>query len=123
LYECLNELKDIWRFQYAIEGNVINIYLPSVGRSDIVDIVYFSSPPIAHASGITFSSPWVPRLRPGMTIRIDPKYFRQTFEGKQIQYQKDGLMIAQMIDVNFNTVTNQNQMTVMALNTAEVVQR
>jgi hypothetical protein len=57
-----------------------------------------------------------------MVVKINPKYFKQTFGGAQIEYQKDGLMICQTVSLQYNTVTNQNSMTVLALNTYEVPQ-
>lgn len=123
LSDILLDLKARWKINYTLEGCNLVIYEPKQGREEIVDINYFSSPPVADASGITFVAPWVPKLAPGMKVRIDPKYFRQTFAGKFVTYNPDGLMKVQTIDIQFNTVTGQNQMTVLALNTVEIVQK
>lgn len=122
--DCLNKIKDRWKIGYIIEGTNLIFYNPDKGRTgeDAIQINYLSSPPIANASGITFVAPWNVKLRPGMVVQINPLYFRQTFGGAQISYQKDGLMICQTVTVQFNTVTNQNSMTVLALNTYEVPQ-
>ena len=121
---CMNVIKDRWKIAYLIEGTNLIIYDPNAGRTseEVIVINYLSSPPMANAAGISFVAPWNPKLRPGMVIQINPLFFRQTFGGAQISYQKDGLMICQTIDLQFNTVTNQNQMTVLALNTYEVPQ-
>jgi len=122
--DCLNKIKDRWKIAYLIDGINLIIYTPNKGRTgeDAIQINWLSSPPMATASGITFVAPWNPKIRPGMVIQIDPLYFRQTFGGAQITYQPDGLMIVQTVSLNYNTVTNQNAMTVLALNTYEVPQ-
>ncbi len=122
LSDVLQDLKARWKIMYTLEGTNIVIFDAKQGREEIVDINYFSSPPIADAAGITFTAPWIPKLAPGMKIRIDPKYFRQTFAGRQVTYNPNDLMKVQTIDIQFNTVTNQNTMTVLALNTVEIVQ-
>ena len=121
---ALNAIKDRWKVAYIIEGNSLIFYMPDKGRTSEPAIVmnFLSGPPQATASGITFTAPWNPKLRPGMVVQIDPLYFRQSFGAAQINYQKDGLMITQTISLQYNTVTNQNSMTVLALNTYEVPQ-
>jgi len=122
--DCLNKIKDRWKIAYLIDGTNLIIYTPNKGRTGegAIQINWLSSPPMATASGITFVAPWNPKIRPGIVIQIDPLYFRQTFGGAQITYQPDGLMIVQTVSLNYNTVTNQNAMTVLALNTYEVPQ-
>ena len=122
--DCLNDMKTRWKFGYTIEGLNLIVYVPDKGRTGEETIVvnYLSSPPQAAASGITFVAPWLPKLRCGMVVQINPIFFKQTFGAANVTYQKDGLMITQTVSLQYNTVTNQNQMTVLALNTYEVPQ-
>ena len=122
--DCLNDMKNRWKFAFLIEGLNLIVYDPKTGRTgeDVIIVNYLSSPPQAAASGITFVAPWLPKLRPGMVVQINPVFFKQTFGAANVTYQKDGLMITQTVSLQYNTVTQQNQMTVLALNTYEVPQ-
>ena len=113
--DFMAKLKEMFGFIYMFSGHTLISYNPSKGRTDVdkIDIIYLSSPPSQAAEGITFTSPWIPSLQPGMKIHIDPKYFKQTFTGGQVETSTD--LICQTVSLQFNTVTNQNTMTVLAL--------
>jgi len=119
---ALNSIKDRWKIAYLVEGSTLIFFQPNQGRTneDIIYINYLSGPPQATASGITFTAPWNPKLRPGMIVQIDPVYFRQSFGGAQVTLNSK--LITQTVSLQYNTVTNQNTMTVLALNTYEVPQ-
>ncbi len=118
--DCLQDMKTRWSFEYMFEGTELVIYEKNQGRINQtpLEINYLSSPPQAAASGITFTAPWIPKLRPGMRVKIDPKYFRQSFGASQVSLKP--IQICQTIQLEFNTVSAQNSMTVLCLNTDEV---
>lgn len=116
--DLMIEFKSRYKLTYDIDGDVLHVYEYSKGKGgDIIPINYVSSPPSATAAGITFVAPWIPSLRPGMAIHIDPKYFRQNFGAANVTLSPD--LIVQTVEFQFNTVTGQNSMTVLALNTYE----
>lgn len=90
-----------------------------------VDI--FSSPPRREAWGWTFVAPWIPQLRPGDIIEINPKYYQQTFVTYQndlsVQFVPDSTKSLdtgatfKMFKLSFEFSTNQmnNQMSCMIL--------
>jgi hypothetical protein len=118
--DFIAQLSRDYSFEYSYDWNKLIVYEPNKGRDSIdpIEINYLSSPPAQSASGITFTAPWIPALRPGMIIKIDPKYFKQSFGAANVNI--NSTLMCQTLDVNFNTVTNQNQMTVLALNTVEI---
>lgn len=120
--DCMNAIKDRWKIAYMVDGHDLILFIPNEGRTgeEVINISYLSSPPQATASGITFVSPWIPALRPGRIIQIDPLYFRQSFGAANVTINSK--LITQTVSLQYNTVTNQNSMTVLALNTYEVPQ-
>lgn len=109
-----------YNFNYTYDWNTLVVFEVNRGRDtiDAINIDYLSSPPAQSASGITFTAPWIPSLRPWMIVNIDPVYFKQSFGARNVDFNKS--LMCQTVDINFNTVTNQNQMTVLALNTVEI---
>ena len=118
--DLLAKLKGIFGFDYMFEGVTLVVFAPNSGRTelDAVKINYLSSPPVQAAVGVTFTAPWMPELRPGMHVYIDPVYFKQKYDATKVEISSD--LICQTVAVEFNTVTQQNTMTVLALNIAEV---
>ncbi len=118
--DFIAQLAHDYSFEYSYDWNKLVVYESKTGRNSIDPIVinYLSSPPAQSASGITFTAPWIPALRPGMLIYIASKYFKQSFGASKIVI--NSTLECQTVDVSFNTVTNQNQMTVLALNTVEI---
>jgi hypothetical protein len=115
----LYKLKNRFNIIFDIDGSVLNIYDAKAGKGrEAIEINYVSSPPQASAAGITFVAPWMPELKPGMEIKIDPKYFRQNFGAANVSLRTN--LLALSLDFQFNTVTDANSMTVLALNTVEV---
>jgi hypothetical protein len=111
-------LKRRFNILYDISGFNLSVYDMKSGKADNkVEIKYVSSPPIVTAAGVTFTAPWLPNLRPGMKIFIDPKYFRQSFGASLIDTNKD-LMVLN-VTFAFNTITSQNNMIVLAINSDE----
>jgi hypothetical protein len=116
--DIMIEFKSRYKLMYDLDGTILHIYDATNGKNGpVTNINYVTSPPQASAAGITFVAPWMPGLRPAMAIHIDPKYYRQNYGGAQVQLSTT--LIVQSIEFQFNTVTNQNSMTVLALNTAE----
>jgi hypothetical protein len=118
--DLLANLKKMFGFQYGYEGKTLVIYSINEGRTaiDPVKINYLSSPPTQAAVGVTFAAPWMPELRPGMQVYIDPVYFKQKYDATKVDISST--LVCQTINVEFNTVTQQNIMTVLALNIAEI---
>lgn len=118
--DCLFYLKKRFNILYDINGTVLSVYTNKKAKEvPITNINFVSSPPAASAAGITFVAPWMPDLRPGMPIHIDPKYFKQNFGAANVRLSSD--LVVQTIEFQFNTVTEQNSMTVLALDTYEAL--
>jgi len=105
------------KLQYIIEGTNLIVWNYDEGRTktEAIEINYVSSPPNGSASGYTFTAPWNPRLKAGMRLKIDPKYFKQSYGMKQVAVPENLKCLSMVLE--FNTVTSQNSMTVLALNT------
>jgi len=116
--DLMVEFKSRYKLMYDLDGTILHVYNAAKGKNgDVTQINYVTSPPQASASGITFVAPWMPALRPAMAIHIDPKYFRQNFGAANVEMSST--LLVQSIEFQFNTVTGQNSMSVLALNTAE----
>ena len=118
--DLLAKLKSIFGFIYFFEGKAIVVCNANAGRTslDALKINYLSSPPVQAAVGVTFTAPWMPELKPFMNINIDPVYFKQKYDATKVQISST--LVCYTINVEFNTVTQQNVMTVLALNIADV---
>ena len=72
---------------------------------------------ISHAkhnsAGFEIIAPWVPALRPGQLVYIEPKYFRQDFGGSLVAI--GNLYRIYMIDFSFCTTDQENTMTLLTI--------
>lgn len=118
--DLLADLKNTYGFSYMYEGSKLVVFKKNEGRSTIdhIPINYISSPPAQDAAGITFTAPWIPSLKPWMIIDIDPKYFKQSYGGTKVTMSST--LVCATMSVQFNTVDNQNTMTVLALNIEDI---
>lgn len=109
-------LKQLYGFVYSFEDCKLVVYKKGGSRTklDIVDINYISGVPSVIASGITFYAPWMPQLLPGMRVRLSPKYKNVNFAATQVNI--NSVLTIQNMSIEFNTVTEQNKMTILALN-------
>ncbi len=114
--DLLQELQNIFKFQYILDGDRLIVWESEGATDKIFQMDYFSSPPIRSAAGITFTAPWIPNMRAGDRIRIDPKYYRLTYGGTTFELRE--ILKVQTINFEFNEVTGHNQMSVLALNVA-----
>ncbi len=102
------------------DGDMLTIY-PKDGYTDkIFDIEYISSPPQRVSGGWIFSAPWIPSLRFGDVLRINPKYFQSTYGHAQITNQEMQKVLS--LDFHFRTVGGDNTMNVKTQSTSEVNQ-
>jgi len=118
--DLLAVLKGAYGFEYGYEGNTLLVCESKTGRTKIdpIEINYLSSAPAQSAAGVTFTAPWIPALRPNKIIKIDPKYFKQSFGATKVTMSTK--LKCQTVTLEFNTVTQQNQMTVLALNVGDM---
>jgi len=106
---------------YSINGNIVNIFDQTVGSNGTqgYKINRFSSAPIVNVQDhINFQSPWIPGLRPGDYIAIEPGFMKTTFGGwASTQGQADVplIYIIFKIDFDFSTTENTNVMIVDCL--------
>lgn len=103
-----------------VDGDMLSIY-PRFGHTDkIYDIEYVSSPPQKVDGGWTFSAPWIPALRQGDVIRVNPKYFQVKYGQKEIT----SLETQRVLSLNFHFQTNRgdNVMNLKTQSTADINQ-
>jgi hypothetical protein len=101
------------------DGDMLSIY-PRYGYTDkVFDIEYVSSPPQKAGNGWILSAPWIPSLRHGDVVRINPRYFQATFGHAQIANQE----MQKVLSLNFHFQTNRgdNVMNLQTQSTSEVL--
>ena len=65
------------------------------------------------ASGYNVKALWVPTIRPGDTVDIDLRYFRQTFGGAQVAF--GNLFNVLKVEFEFDTIEPINNMRLVLL--------
>ncbi len=112
--DLLQTLRNAYQFDYRITGNTL-VAWDSDRSSGITHFInYLSSSPQVSAAGVTFVAPWVPALKPGDLIQIDPAFSRQNYGGSLNSLSPFQKVIS--VDFNFSTVRETNTMTVLAVN-------
>jgi hypothetical protein len=100
--------------QFALLGDTLYVYRSNAG---LVDSLIYRLDFISHAkhnsAGFEIIAPWIPALRPGHLIWIDPKYFRQDFGGSQVAIGNQYRIY--MIDFSFCTTDSENTMTLLTV--------
>jgi len=66
-----------------------------------------------NAAGFDIQAPWIPMLRPGDWVRIDPRFFRQDFGGAQVAH--GNLFQVYLIAFDFCTTDANNSMTLKTI--------
>lgn len=96
-----------------LDTDRILVYDNTIGRQDHYKIDKVS---MAAKKGptLTITGPWIPSLRPGDIMELDPSFYKQGLGSTLIKFKSNNF-IAQVIDFAFDTV-NVNQMIVTALN-------
>lgn len=107
------ELTKQYNLCFRVDGGTLLIYPKDSNTGVIYNIEYISSPPHASAAGVTFNAPWVPALRPGDLISLNPKYYSSTYGG--ISSANQQYLKVLTIEFEFNTVQEVNKMTILAL--------
>jgi hypothetical protein len=103
-----------------VDGDTLTIY-PKFGYTEkIFDIEYVSSPPQKCGNGWIFTAPWIPSLRHGDVIRLNPKYFQASFGHAQITNQETQKVLS--LNFHFTTINGENSMNVQSISTSEVDQ-
>jgi hypothetical protein len=103
---------------YTINGTSVNVYssLEGSNASAGYKIERFSSTPRVNVQDhINFQSPWIPGLRPGDYIAINPGYMKTTFGGYQTTQGQSNVPLVYIvlkIDFDFSTTENTNVMVV-----------
>ena len=90
------------------------VTFPSNAGTGIVWRIDYVSSAKRNAAGFDIQAPWVPALRPGDTVEIDAKYFRQEIgaPGTTLNPTAAGnRFIVRVIDIQFCTTDDTNLMT------------
>ena len=100
--------------QFSPIGDTLHVYNADQG---LIDTIIYRLDYISHAkhnsAGFEIIAPWIPALRPGHLIWIDPKYFRQDFGGSQVAIGNQYRIY--MIDFDFCTTDSTNTMTLLTI--------
>ena len=96
-------------------GNKILCFNANKGTG-VVHVLNFIAHAKHSAKGYDIQAPWVPPARPGDSLQIDPKYFRQDFGGSQVA--AGNLFQIYSVAFEFATDDDTNQMTVLTVGAA-----
>ncbi len=116
--DLIIDLSQKYSFNYYLDGSRLVAFPMNGSTGKTYSMNFFTSSPIRSAAGITFSAPWIPSMRCGDSIVIDPKFFKMNYGASQIDIKP--ILNVQTINFQFNTISDSNQMTVLALNTADL---
>jgi hypothetical protein len=85
----------------------------SATGSGIIHKLEFMSDVKKTAAGLTITAPWVPSIRPGDLVGVDPKYFSSDISGMFVRLGTNLIVIQE--DFEFSTVGSANRMTLMTI--------
>ena len=124
----LDKLSDLFKDYDADSGAFIGLRMVPFGddlivyRGDQGTGVVHELKYIAHAMhvgrGVDVQGPWIPTIRPGDTVKVDPKYFRQDISGAA-SGTPGSLFNVFMLEFAFATDTDENMMTLLTVGASE----
>jgi hypothetical protein len=93
---------------FMIRPELDQLYVIDVKKgSSIIKEIDFITMAKKEAGGFTINAPWLPTLRPGDVVRLNPQYYKQDYGGANIT-GKDFKIAT--IDFSFATCTSVNEM-------------
>jgi hypothetical protein len=100
--------------EFSLIGDTLYVYYADQGMPDQnITRLDFITHAKHNSAGFEIIAPWIPSLRPGHLIWIDPKYFRQDFGGSQVAIGNQYRLY--MIDFDFCTTDATNTMTLLTV--------
>ena len=108
------KLKDLTtNINIQLDTDRLLVYNSTIGRQDkyIIDKISMAA---KKGPTLTITGPWIPSIRPGDVLELNPKFYKQGLGSTLIKF-KTNEFITQVIDFAFDTI-NVNQMIITALN-------
>jgi len=93
-------------------GDQLICFQADQGTGLVYELNYISHA-MHNAAGFDIQAPWLPQLRPGDWLTIDPKFFRQDFGGAQVAV--GNRFQVYLLSFDFCTTDDSNMMTLMTV--------
>jgi hypothetical protein len=123
--DLLDKLSQMF-FAYDNDGRFVGVRIMPIGHdlvcwdaqggTGVVHKLDFVTNASHFARGFDIVAPWVPSIRPGDQVQVDPSYFRQDLGGSAVE--TGNLFTVYSIAFEFCTDDDTNQMTLMTLGAA-----
>ena len=112
--DIVNELHDRYKIDITFQGNTCRVLRHGqYFAQNVFDITYVTSITRA-ADKYIIKAPWVPKILPGDTIRVNPKTAKQTLGGQVSP--PTVLQQVIMVEFDFSTTGKTNNMTITSIN-------
>lgn len=82
--DALRKIKEFYpQLILRPEGDILYVYHENEGTGIIHNLDFITSAK-KDAAGFTIIAPWLPILRPGDSVKLNPKYYKQSYGGQNV---------------------------------------